>query len=87
MYYVQHYISFISTCFLLVVVLIYLFLFYTLTVEMARRKLNLCMRSKSATVEGASTEHVDQETNQEMHEASTQGMGLQLDINLFFNCR
>nr|POE71045.1 hypothetical protein CFP56_53829 [Quercus suber] len=30
------------------------------------------MRSKSMTVEGASTEHVDQETNKEMHEASTQ---------------
>ncbi|XP_050253619.1 uncharacterized protein LOC126699710 [Quercus robur] len=39
---------------------------------MARRKLNLCMRSKSATVEGASTEHVDEEMNQEMHEASMQ---------------
>ena len=38
------------------------------------------MRSKSATVEGASTEHVDEETNQEMHEASTQSIGLQLDI-------
>ena len=47
---------------------------------MARRKANLRMHSKSVTVEGASTEHVDQETNQEMHEASTQGMGLQLDI-------
>ena len=38
------------------------------------------MRSKSVIVEGASTEHVDEETNQEMHEASTQGIGLQLDI-------
>ena len=38
------------------------------------------MRSKSVTVEGASTQHVDQETNEEMHEASTQGMGLQIDI-------
>ena len=47
---------------------------------MARRKLNLRTRSKSITVEGASIEHVDEETNQEMHEASTQGMGLQLDI-------
>ena len=47
---------------------------------MARRKTNLRTHSKSVTVEGASTEHVDQETNQEMHEASTQGMGLQLDI-------
>ena len=47
---------------------------------MASRKANLRTHSKSVTVEGASTEHVDQETNQEMHEASTQGMGLQLDI-------
>ena len=47
---------------------------------MARRKSNLCTHSKSITVEGASTKHVDEETNQEMHEASTQGMGLQLDI-------
>ena len=31
-------------------------------------------------MEGASTEHVDEETNQEMHEASMQGMRLQLDI-------
>ena len=31
-------------------------------------------------MEGASTEHVDQEMNQEMHEVSTQVMGLQLDI-------
>ena len=31
-------------------------------------------------MEGASTKHVDEEMNQEMHEASTQGMGLQLDI-------
>ena len=31
-------------------------------------------------MEGDSTEHVDQEMNQEMHEDSTQGMGLQLDI-------
>ena len=31
-------------------------------------------------MEGDSTEHVDQETNQEMHEDSTQSMGLQLDI-------
>ena len=31
-------------------------------------------------MEGAFTEHVDQETNQEMCEVSTQGMGLQLDI-------
>ena len=38
------------------------------------------MHSKSVIVEGASIEHVDEETNQEMHEASTQGMGLQLDI-------
>ena len=27
-------------------------------------------------MEGASTQHTDQETNQEMHKASTQGMGL-----------
>ena len=38
------------------------------------------MHSKSVIVEGASIEHVDEETNQEMQEASTQGMGLQLDI-------
>ena len=31
-------------------------------------------------MEGASTKHVDEETNQEMHKASMQGMGLQLDI-------
>ena len=31
-------------------------------------------------MEGAFTEHVDQETNQEMCEVSTQGMGLQLYI-------
>ena len=31
-------------------------------------------------MEGASTEHVDQEMNQEMHEVSTQVMGLKLDI-------
>ena len=59
--------------FLLVVVLIYFFLFYTLTVEMARRKSALRTCSKSVTVEGASTEHVDEETNQEMHESSMQG--------------
>ena len=53
---------------------------YILTVEMARQKANLCTCSKSITVEGASTEHENQEMNQEMHEASMQGMGLQLDI-------
>ena len=47
---------------------------------MARRKSNLHMCSKSVTVEGASTKHVVEEMNKEMHEASTQGMGLQLDI-------
>ena len=47
---------------------------------MARQKANLRTCSKSVIVEGASIEHVDQETNQEMHEVSTQGMGLQLDI-------
>ena len=47
---------------------------------MERRKANLRTRSKSVTVEGVFTQHVDQETNEEMHEASTQGMGLQLDI-------
>ena len=57
-----------------------MFLFYTLTDEMARRKSNLRSCSKSLIMEGASTEHVDEETNQEMHEASMQGMGLQLDI-------
>ena len=31
-------------------------------------------------MEGDSTEHVDEEMNQEMHEASTQGMSLQLNI-------
>ena len=69
-----------STCFLFVVVLIFLFLFNTLTVEMERRKLALLMRSNSVTVEGASTEHVDEETNQVVVEASMQGIGLQLDI-------
>ena len=57
-----------------------MFLFYTLTIEIARQKSNLRTRSKSVIVEGASTKHVDEETNQEMHEASTQGIGLQLDI-------
>ena len=38
------------------------------------------MRSKSIIVEGAFTEHMDQEMNQEMREVFTQGMGLQLDI-------
>ena len=47
---------------------------------MARRRSALRMHFKSVTVEGASIEHVDEETNQEMHKASTQGMGLQLDI-------
>ena len=47
---------------------------------MARRKENLRTHSKSVTVEGASTQHVDQETNQKMREASMQGMSLQLDI-------
>ena len=47
---------------------------------MARRKSILRTCSKSIIVEGASIEHVDEETNQEMHVASTQGMGLQLDI-------
>ena len=47
---------------------------------MARRKSNLHMCSKSVTVEGASTKHVVEEMNKEMHEASTPGMGLQLDI-------
>ena len=43
---------------------------------MARQKANLRTHSKSVTVEGASTQHVDQETNQETHKASMQGMGL-----------
>ena len=47
---------------------------------MARQKANLRAHSKSITVEGASIEYVDQETNQEMHKASTQGMGLQFYI-------
>ena len=47
---------------------------------MARRKSNLHMCSKSVTVEGASTKHVVEEMNKEMHEASMPGMGLQLDI-------
>ena len=82
----QHYISFILhfsafvfVSFLLCYVMcptlyfihINLFLFFNLTVEMARQKLVLRTCSKSITVEGASTEHVDEETNQEMHEAST----------------
>ena len=40
---------------------------------MARRKSALRTRFKSVTVEGASTTHVDDETNQEMHKASMQG--------------
>ena len=48
----------------------------TLTVEMAWRKANLRTYSKSITLEGAFTQHADQETNQEMHEACMQGMGL-----------
>ena len=47
---------------------------------MARRKSNLRTCSKSVTMEGASTKHVVEEMNKEMHKASTQGMGLQLDI-------
>ena len=43
---------------------------------MARQKANLYTHYKSVTLKGASTQHVDQETNQEMHEVSTQGMGL-----------
>ena len=43
---------------------------------MVRWKANLHTHSKSITLEGASTQHANQETNQEMHEASTQGMGL-----------
>ena len=52
---------------------------------MARRKENLRTHSKSVTVEGASTQHVDQETNQKMREASMQGMSLQLDIKFAIN--
>ena len=33
------------------------------------------MCTKSVTLEGASTQDANQESNQEMHEASTQGMG------------
>ena len=47
---------------------------------MARQKSALRAHSKSVTVEGASTKHVVEEMNKEMHEASTQGIGLQLDI-------
>ena len=47
---------------------------------MARQKANLCTCCKSVTMEGASTKHVDEEMNQEMHEAFTQGMSLQLNI-------
>ena len=47
---------------------------------MVRRKSNLRPCSKSVTVEGASTKHVVEEMNKEMHEASMPGMGLQLDI-------
>ena len=42
---------------------------------MAKRKANMHMRTKSVTLEGASTQDTNQELNQEMHEASTQGMG------------
>ena len=47
---------------------------------MPRRKSNLRTCSKSVIVEGASTKHVVEEMNKEMHKASTQGMGLQVDI-------
>ena len=52
---------------------LYTCFYFTLTVEMARQKSALRAHSKSVTVEGASTAHVDDETNQEMHKASTQG--------------
>ena len=42
---------------------------------MAKRKANMHMRTKSVTLEGASTQDTNQELNQEMHETSTQGMG------------
>ena len=52
---------------------------------MARQKSNLRTHSKSIIVEGASTEHVDEETNQVVVEASMQGIGLQLDIKFAFS--
>ncbi|KAL0010794.1 hypothetical protein SO802_005902 [Lithocarpus litseifolius] len=39
---------------------------------MGRRKANLCTRSKSVTLEKASSQDVDEVGDQEMHEASTQ---------------
>ena len=42
---------------------------------MAKQKASMCTCTKSVTLEGASTQDADQESNQEMHEASTQGMG------------
>ncbi|KAK9986981.1 hypothetical protein SO802_031932 [Lithocarpus litseifolius] len=43
---------------------------------MARRKANLRTHSKSITLEGASIQHADQETNQEMNKTSMQDIGL-----------
>ena len=49
---------------------------------MARPKTNLCTRSKSVTLERASSQDADEVGDQEMHEASTQastqGMGFLL---------
>ena len=52
---------------------------------MARQKSNLRTHSKNIIVEGASTEHVDEKTNQVVVEASMQGIGLQLDIKFAFS--
>ena len=52
---------------------------------MARQKANLRTHSKNVTVEGAPTQHANQETNQKMREASMQGMSLQLDIKFAIN--
>ena len=45
---------------------------------MARRKTNLRTRSKSITLERASSQDADEVGDQEMHEASTQGMSFLL---------
>ena len=51
---------------------------------MARQKSTLHTRSKSVTVEGASVTQMDDEANQEMHEASTQGPSTQGQLFFFF---
>ena len=47
---------------------------------MGRRKTNLRTRSKSITLERASSQDADEVGDQEMHETSTQGMDFLLKI-------